>query len=83
MILQPVMTVILHDSEDRAVEVRARYAPPTSSYFSRSFGNYLPGDPEVFEVLSIRPIHPDANVAEIEADVEGLEEAVRLAANEP
>ena len=71
-----------YDSEDRAVEVEATYSPPTQDYFSKSFGNWLPGDPEDIEIVSVTAIDQGADVAEVEADTEGLEEAVRLKADE-
>jgi hypothetical protein len=74
------VTVSLYDSAEREVEVRARYHGATDDYFDRSFGNYLPGDPEEVEVLSVRAVDEGANVAEVEADEERIAEAVREAA---
>jgi hypothetical protein len=76
------VTVSLFDSCDREVEIRARYHGPTDDYFDRSFGNYLPGDPEEVEVLSARAVDEGANVAEVESDTEGIAEAVRCAASD-
>jgi hypothetical protein len=74
------VTVPLYDSEDREVEVSARYHGATDDYFDRSFGNYLPGDPEEIEVLSVRAVDEGADVAEVEARTDAIEEAVREAA---
>lgn len=75
------ITFTTYDSEDRAVEVEATYSPPTRDYFDRSYGNWLPGDPEDIEIVSVTAIDEGADVAEVEADVEGLEESVRLQAD--
>lgn len=74
--------VTLVDSEDRRVEVVADYSPATESYFDRSFGNYLPGDPEDVEVVSARALDEGADVAEVEARTDEIEEAVREAADD-
>lgn len=71
-----------YDSEDRAVQVEATYSPPTQDYFSKSFGNWLPGDPEDIEIVSVTAIDEGADVDEVEADTAGLEEAVRLKCDE-
>jgi hypothetical protein len=72
----------LTDSEDRRVEVRVRYSPATDPYFDRSFGNYLPGDPEDVEVLSARAIDAGANVDEVLAREDEIEELARIAADD-
>jgi hypothetical protein len=59
------VTVTLGDSEDREVEVTAIYHASTPAYFSRSWGNWLPGDEEDIEVL-------DAKALDIGADVEAV-----------
>jgi hypothetical protein len=74
------VTVSLYDSEEREVEVRARYHGPTDDYFDRSFGNYLPGDPEDIDVISVRAVDEGADVAEVEAREDDIAEAVRVAA---
>ncbi len=74
--------VTVYDSEDRAVEVEARYSAATSDYFDRGFGNWLPGDPEDIEILSISAIDEGADCAEVEADWARVEEAVREAATD-
>lgn len=70
-----------YDAEDRAVQVEATYSPPTRAYYDRSYGTWLPGDPEEIEIVRVTAIDEGADVAEVEADVEGLEESVRLQAD--
>jgi hypothetical protein len=74
------VTVSLYDSAEREVEITARYRGPTGDYFDRSFGNYLPGDPEDVETLKVRAVDEGANVAEVEAREDDIAEAVREAA---
>ncbi len=74
--------VFLCDSEDREVVIEATYSPPTQDYFSKSFGNFLPGDPEEIEVLSVKAMDEGADVAEVEAMTDAIEEAVRLSADD-
>ena len=72
-----------YDSEDLAVEVVANYSPgDRSPTWDRGIGVWLPPDPEEIEIVSVTAKDPGANVGEVEADVEGLEEAVRLLADD-
>jgi hypothetical protein len=76
------VTVTLGDSEDRQVAITAEYHACTPAYFSRSWGNWLPGDPEDIEVMDAKAVDEGANVAEVLSDVARVEEAVRLEACE-
>lgn len=76
------VTVTRHDSEDREVRVTARLSPATEPYFSRSFGNYLPGDDEDVEVVGTKVLDDGCDVAEVLRDHDGLCEAVRTAAED-
>lgn len=42
------------ETEAYAVEVEFHYESGSQDYFSRSFGNWLPGDPAEFYVLEAR-----------------------------
>jgi hypothetical protein len=75
-------TVTLGDSEDRQVEITATYSAQTEPYWARDPGVMLPGDPEEIEVVSVRAVDEGADVAEVEAQTDRIEEAVREAANE-
>jgi len=72
-----------YDSEDRAVRVEATYSPPTPDRGPdmKCAGGYH-GDPEEISILSVTAVDLGADVAEVEADVEGLREAVRLLADD-
>ena len=76
------VTVSLYDSEDREVEIEARYTPSTSAYFDRSFGNWLPGDDDEVEILDVRAVDEDADVEEVRSRTDAIDEAVVLAAAE-
>jgi hypothetical protein len=77
------VTITIGDSEDREVEVTAIYHASTPAYFCRSFGNYLPGDPEDIEILDAKARDVGADVEAILADAARLEEAIREVACEP
>lgn len=71
------VSATLYDSEDRAVTVRGTYHAATRDYFCKSFGNWLPGDPEDIEILGGEAEDPGANVEEVLADEERCVEAIR------
>jgi hypothetical protein len=77
------VTVTLGDSEDREVEVTAIYHASTPAYFSRSWGNWLPGDEEDIEILDAKALDIGADVESVLADAARLEEAIREVACEP
>jgi hypothetical protein len=58
----------MYDSEDREVLVKASYSPPTPDYFSKSFGNWLPGEDGEVEIQEIIAVNPEANLAEFETE---------------
>lgn len=72
--------VSLYDSEEREVEITARYYPGSDAYFDKGFGNWLPGDPEDVEAMDARAVDEGANVAEVEANTDAIFEAVCVAA---
>jgi hypothetical protein len=74
------VSATLTDSEDRAVAIRGTYHAATRDYFCKSFGNWLPGDPEDIDILGGEAEDEGANVDEVLADTERCEEAIREAA---
>lgn len=74
--------VTLPDAEDRSVELRVRYSPPREPYFSASFGNWLPGDPEDVEVVSARALEAGADVESVLAREDEIYELAREAAGD-
>lgn len=76
------VTFSMYDSEDREVEVTCHVTFGSKDYFSKSFGNWLPGDAPECEVTEIKAIDEGADVAEVEKDVDGIEEAAFERAND-
>jgi hypothetical protein len=74
------VSATLTDSNDLAVAIRGTYHAGTSDYFDRSWGNWLPGDPEDIDILGGEAEDEGANVEEVLADVARCEEAIREAA---
>jgi hypothetical protein len=68
------------------IEVECAVSRGSSAYFSRSFGNYLPGDPPEVEILSAKDEGGKDWTDAIEADAKWraqVEERALEAASEP
>jgi hypothetical protein len=76
------VTFTVFDEEDRGVEITARYYPGSRDYFDKSFGNYLPGDPEDVEVLKAVAVDAGADVEAVLEDTDAIDEAARMAADD-
>lgn len=70
-------TTITRETETEAydVEVEFHYESGSHDYFSRSFGNWLPGDPSDFYVLEARREDTGEEVELTDVEVRTVEEA--------
>ena len=71
----------LYDSQDREVRVEATYTPgtPDRGPDMECAGGY-PGDPECIEDVRVVAVDEGADVAEVQAREDEIDEAVRAAA---
>lgn len=70
------------DEDTFELEVTYRFMPGTSDYFCPTFGNWLPGDPAEFEVLSARVRVTGLLVELTQAEEDEIEEEVGRAYEE-
>ena len=62
----------LEDGSEIEIDIEFSYYPGTEDYFDRSWGNWLPGDPPDFELLSAKLNGKEVELTE--AEIQRLEE---------